>query len=167
MVISILSFLYPLRANTVFCKIYYTLTVMLFCLLDGDYYDDVRVTWLTDRRSIRKLETNSDTALMRANNTKVAYCLFQSQTVTINFTVWPECMWMWVSSWELSGRLREGRPQIESRGAAASEGRWGLRDLHGGPSHLISCLALHLTHCCSHKRTQRINSIMLLFSFSL
>lgn len=45
---------------------------------------------------------------------------------------------------------------MESRGAAASEGWRGLRDLRGGQSHLISCLPLHLTHCCSHKRIARL-----------
>lgn len=65
-------------------------------------------------------------------------------------------MWMQVFNWELSGRLREGRRQMESRGAAASEGWRGLRDLCGGQSHLISCLPLHLTHCCSHKRIAQL-----------
>lgn len=80
----------------------------------------------------------------------------KSRTVTINFIVQSDCMWMQVFNWELSGRLREGRRQMESRGAAASEGWRGLRDLCGGQSHLISCLPLHLTHCCSHKRIAQL-----------
>lgn len=37
---------------------------------------------------------------------------------------------------------REGQ-QMASRGAAVAEQRRGLWDLHGGASHLISCLPLH------------------------